>query len=565
MKRTFLKLLLLLWVVLEFSTFSFAQDSKLSISGGAGTNLEWYNFTSSDTSRVGRRPPFNYNFFINPVIQIGEKVSIPINFTVSKRQTNLLLPLPKEQSPLEYLTNPNNDVGLHPTFDWATFHIGAHTPKISDLTIGNIPIFGAGIDLNPGKFRFAASTGFSSLGVEADSSLNILGVYRRQFQAVKIGVGTRDKSGLYFNLVRVKDKEESVDSPLSFVAPEEGLVASTDLQLKLGKHVTLEGELAGSAFTPDANETMMNDSSDFIIAIPEQLMPTRQNTRMDWAAKAKLGFDFDPFGISFNADRIGAGFKSLGYPFQQSDILDLTVSPRFNLFNNKFILNGTAGYRVDNLSSTKLASTTNFIAAANANAIFSKQFNVSANYANYGIRNNVDNDTLKVEYLSSNLSVTPSFRFGNEANKHFLSFTWSKSEFEDLNLLTGQQNNNNNTVFSALYSLSNEKWSLGLNASHINNQQFQGDIRIFTSGLRLAYNDKDKRLQISTALNRVQSSYFGSDPDKQWIIRPDIRWGLNKKLSLNIRGSLNFYQYGSRRDTESFQEQRLQTGLNYQF
>ena len=85
-----------------------------------------------------------------------------------------------DQRPLDYILDPRNNVGLHPSWEWGKLEIGTHTVDYSELSSGNVPIFGLGFDLNPGKFRFAASYGYANTAIEINNGFGIQPEYRQR-------------------------------------------------------------------------------------------------------------------------------------------------------------------------------------------------------------------------------------------------------------------------------------------------------------------------------------------------------------------------------------------------
>jgi len=552
---------LTLLFVTGFCLTIFSQaEKKFSISGNFGFTTEFYDFNTTDSTLRPRRPDFNYRLFFNPVFHFGKKFSVPVSLVATKRFSNAYLPLPSYDNPLRSLTNPNNAIGLSPTFGWATFHMGSHTADFSELSTGNLPIFGAGIDLRPGNWRIAYSNGMANWALQPDTTLNLQGTYQRRLQAVKLGWG-EDKSYFYLNTTKISDNENSVKDAAR--KPEEAALFTAEFGLELSKYISGKVEIGACAFTKNKYAEGIEDKR--IEFMPDFLFQANETTRLDYASIFALSVDYPTWGISVQQKKIGAGYVPLGFGFMESDVLDRTVSPRLQLFKNKFILNASGGIREDNLSGTKISTTKRLILSGNVMALFTKSFSVSANYANYGARNNLDNDTLRLEFVSKNLSVTPVYRIQGKSASHTVSATYALSDFEDKNLFSGELAANKTETYSGSYSLGIQQFSLTASGTLMHNARSTGDLDITTMTLQPGYGFFKRKMNTSVGFVYAIIAQEGFTDSKRFIVRPKIRWRLTPKLTLNLQGSLHTYKYGTVRNNASYDESYLQTGITKSF
>ncbi len=553
-------LIILLLSLIPFFLFS---QKKVDLSGNLGFQLEFYELDAADTSKLARRMPFNYRFFLNPVIKISDKFSIPFNFSISRRQATAILPRPPDQAPIDYIKDPLNNVGIHPTFNWGEFHIGTHVPNYSELSVGNLPIFGVGFDINPGPLRVAASTGYSSWGIKADSLNQIKGIYKRKLQSAKIGLGKKNKSGIYVNYVKAEDiPEDFIES--KNLGPEENALLSSNFELKFSSKLSLTGELAGSIFTPNSLEQTLEDTSSTALSFINFLMPPKIGTFSDFGAVSKFAFNSTNFGLSLNFKHLGAGFKSLGFPFQESDIQDITISPRIHLFKNKMILNGELGYRQNNISDTKLNQTTNALISANCNLAISKHLNLNGNYTNFGLENGIEDDTLKVNFISENWSIAANINFKTGTINNIIVLSYNNASFKDLNVVTGINNNNNTNSYLASYSFQKNKFSLTLTGNRIFNNQIIRDLDILALSCNLSYKIDKPKLKISTRFGYNTTHFDQLFTNTQFIIRPSIGWQMHENINLNFSGFFN--QFSNDTDPlKAYNETLFSTNLTCNF
>lgn len=534
-------------------------QSNVQVNGSAGVTTELYQFNPSDSTMLPRRPDFNYRIFFNPTVRIGDKVSIPFELYLTKRQPNAMLPLSSSRS----LTDLNNRIGIHPTFGWATFHAGTHEVQFSELSTGDLPVFGWGVDFRPGKFRVAYSQGLTRSVFEGDTTLNLRPQWQQKIQALKIGSGSKEGSFWYANIVKRSDDMASLTDAAYASKATEGLLFTTDFQLRLASRIIFNGEIGSSAFTRDLSADSLADHG--LSFMPASIFQVNQSTRADAAGKGKLDFNYEQWGLSLQAKYLGPGYEPLGYAFMETDVFDLTISPRLRLFNNRFTVNASVGQRRDNLADTKLATTKRLIALVNTNIVLDK-FSFSAQYNNYGMRNNVDNDTLKLEFVSSNFSVTPSYRFKSDNGAfHSCSVSFNKSVFEDKNLLTGTYSNNNTTSINGHYNLVFKQLNAGAAISFMDNKRINGDFHIFSGSLRFGHSFFERKLNVNTSVgySLVQHSLFTSD--NRFFVRPSVRYKLENKTELFLNGNFRLFKYGSQREGVSFSESLVRLGARASF
>lgn len=562
-KIPFYSLVALLLQCIQADAQEVKKKEKI-ISGVLGAKVEGYDYNTNDTLFRSSYLPFNYRLYVSAKLRLHKKLSIPFSFTYSKRQFNTVLPQLPEQSPLEFIQDPRNNIGLHPTYnDWATFHLGTHTPNYSELSTGNTPIFGLGFDLKPKKFRLAGSYGYTNLAVEHDTSINALGAYKRQLTAFKVGYGKEENSNLNLNFVKAKDLVSSINSDSSLLNPQEGLVASMDYKIKINKNIKLYGEIAGSAFT---NSMFVQTTENGLISfIPSSLLDVNQTTRFDVSAYSSLDFGFKKWGLIFSAKQIGAGYKSLSFPYMLTDYRDFTVSPRLMLLKSKIIINGTVGYRTDNLSETKVATNNTLLINTSINMSVIKNVGIGLNYTNFGQENTIDNDTLKVNFLSESYGVFANYKFKTKEINHVLNGLYSVSKFQDFNLFTGATANNNTTSVGGGITSQFEKLYTGLNYMYSLNKQFNGDIKVNHIEVKAGYRIKKHKLDFSCALALQKTQLFSFTEDNIYSLKPRVKWSASKKVKIQVEGRLRTLNYGNRRDYSNTQDVYASIGLTKQF
>ena len=123
------------------------------------------------------------------------------------------------------------------------------------------------------------------------------------------------------------------------------------------------------------------------------------------------------------------------------------------------------------------------------------------------MRNNMDNDTLKLEFISNNFSLPPSYRFKFKGGiYHSISISFSKNSFKDKNLFVSEFGSNNATSLNSNYSMVFGKMNIGASFMMMSNKRQNGKLQIFSGNIRIA----KKMTGIETLVNHRQEVAFVS-------------------------------------------------------
>ncbi len=383
-----------------------AQEKKLKLSGNAGVYSDLYDFsTNNPNGMLARRPPFSGRLVVNLALQY-KNFSLPVSLSLANKQFSTVYPVFPSDNLWLFISNPSNRVGISPKYKWIEMQLGTFTPSYSELTLGDVPVFGAGIQLTPKAFRFSLCKGISKPLVAADSSKNILGSYQQQIMAAKLGFGREDKSHLYLIAAIMQEDTSQAEKTNASVRATECRQAAIHTRLNFGKKLWIGSELSASAFTRDLNSSVY-PSSEIPIQIPKTILQIRSSTRLDYAGIASLNKEGEVFACKVQLKYLGDGFVPVGYPMMQTDRIDITLSPRFNLGKGKFIVQGSIGQRLNNLSKDKLSQATQTLGSLNFSANLSESFSLSGNYSNFGFKNSIDNDTFKINLINLSYGISP--------------------------------------------------------------------------------------------------------------------------------------------------------------
>jgi len=238
----------------------FAKNFQLS--GEAGVYGELYKTNSS----YSYRPSSSGRIYLRPSFNLFNTFSTSFDLLLSTEGNSAKQNI--------------NQIGLNPSWSWGTAHLGDLNQSFSDLTLNGILVRGAGIEINPGVFRFAAVGGYTKRAVSGGAED---GSFDRVLYGAKIGIGK--EQGSYFDLmfVRTKDEISSLPKPKSSItvtAPngddvwpigsEQTITWSSS---KLAGNVKIELSTDGGATFKSILDATPNDGYETIIV---NALPTAQ-------------------------------------------------------------------------------------------------------------------------------------------------------------------------------------------------------------------------------------------------------------------------------------------------
>jgi hypothetical protein len=570
----------LLLCVEAFSQDTTKKKNPFSISGNMGVTYEGYglNVNPSGSGIYSPRRPWNQlRFQFQPTMKWGKNFTLPFNINIAAIPTNFAGPFSgfvsggPGQTIGQWLMNPMNNIGLNPKYKWAELQLGTQYLKYSDLSTGDIGVFGAGFDLRPGDFLIKFFTGTSQPGIDyippPGSPPGITGAYKRTHWMFQLG---KEKEGKYktaFTFAKGIDKVNSVTSPPLTTLPQESFVLSFLLDKYFNKGWYFKTELAQGFYTADVNAPLSPTSLSF-----KPFIDARTSTIRDFAAEGSIGKKSTSYDIGAAVKYIGAGFKTTGYPFMQPDHLDYTVNTRFSAWQNKMNVIASVGGRKNNLSNTTLASD-QFIANINWFTQFTNQFNVNINYNNFGFQAGSSTSIFGVKNVSNDLSINPTYTWTTKTMNHLLSLNYSYSKYKERLLVapfTITDNNTHTAILTYVPVYFNKEITPDFSVMYFNNTIPTVKNKLFTISSSLGMPMAKKKVQLRGQLQYTLGKINTFTANNNFIASCNIDCKLNKKLSWNNFLSTNYFKYGNELGSlplvgANYLESNIRTGLQYKF
>ncbi|OUS18069.1 hypothetical protein A9Q93_04020 [Nonlabens dokdonensis] len=552
-------------------TVSYAQKEEqkklpVQLTGSIGFNYDYYSFYQENYSSF--RPRFPENLLrLNAQMSInfGKHFSIPISVNVTNQEVLYNLPSVPDESPLDYIQNPANNLSINPKYKWAQGFFGTQTPQYTPLTTGDIPMFGLGMEINPGSFILSAAFGTSQRAIEPDISLNIPGAYEQSITMARIGVGKLEGSKFTVNVVRVRDHINSVTIDPIGIEPIEGITVSPYAEFKLFKKLQIRTETAGSIFTSDLFNNGTIDE-DYVTAV-EDVITINASSTADFAHNSRIDWKGDKFQIGGEVQYIGPGFLPVGYRFVERDILDYKVNTGMKLFKDKLNLTGSFGIRTNNLNNTKLSSSERVISNVNVFAQVTESFSLNVNYSNFGFNNDANILNQRIELINNSITVSPSYTIKGEKYLHLISGNVALNSFEQFDVVSNAFAKAENSTYSLNYNISflQIPLNIGLQSIYLENQLPTGDFNMLNYGLTASYKLLDKKLTPSIGFNYAHVDVPGFTTDNRSNFNLKLGYKLTKKLQCKLRYRYTNFSYGNSRPGGFLGQNRVQFSIQQRF
>lgn len=550
------------------------SKKSFSISGTAGVSYEYYGLSRKPTGWTGftpRKPWNQVRFNFTPNMQFGKNFSLPFNFNFAMKPTNYAGPYAgiKKQNFSQFITNPMNSFGLNPKYKWAELQLGTQYLNYSDLSTGDIGVFGVGFDLRPGTYIFKFFTGLSQQGVNYfNGPPTVNGAYKKKNWMFSLGKAREGKYEMAFNFVKAKDDSNSVVTRPITIKPQEGFTMSFvgKAFIKGGWYVNAEG--AQSYYTKNLLLPIDTTKQSF-----KPFIEAHTSTVKDYAGDLGFGRRSKNFDIGAKLKYIGAGFQTPGYPFMLPDRFDYTLNTRFNAWKDstggyKMNVVASVGQRVNNVSNTTLKAK-QFIGNLNWFTQFNEHWNLNVSFNNFGFETPSGINPYGIKNVSNDLGVNPSYTWGNDKVIHLASLNYNYSKYDERDVMTGltTSNNTHTALLTYVPTFLTKNISPDFSLMYFYNSMpgFKLTLITFSCGASMQALKKKMNLRAQLQYNYSKTNSFKNN--NNLIASLTCDWKVSKKLTWNTFISTNQFKYGNEiiPNNASYLETNFRTGFQYRF
>ncbi len=341
----------------------------LKVSGVISANSVFYN-----SNQNASRKPFSY--FTQGALNFNiYGFSIPVSYSYTNQDSQLGYQLPFSLKRLS----------LHPTYKWATAHIGSVNMNFSPYTLNGHQFTGGGLELSPKKkpFKVKLMGGRLLKATQDDNNPRTQPAFERIGYGIDAAYEFK-KFNLEIIAFYAKDKLNSLDSipENKNVLPQENLVTSFKSKIKFSRKFTFDIEYANTLLTKDLRSNTVNSSKSI-------LLKKRTSTATYNAFKSNLNYILGKSTLNIGYERIEPGYKTLGAYFFNNDFENVTFNTTSSLFKNKVAISLTLGQQRDDLNGEKINKTSRTIAAINTTYNVNERLTITGAFSNLNSFTNV--------------------------------------------------------------------------------------------------------------------------------------------------------------------------------
>lgn len=557
-----MKTILLFCLLILFLPGLAQEKNVFSANGTVGIFQDWYSLHSTPKDSVlPRRPSSLTRIQFAPTFNIGP-ISLPFNINITTKQTNVVTPQIPNQNINQFLQNPLNNVSFNPSYKWAQLLLGTQLPRFSELTAGDLTAFGAGFKLTPDKYRITFFHGISQRAIEPDTANFINGIYKQTLTAFQLGYGKEEETYINFNIVRAKDDTNSVSQKPAGINPKEGVTTSFDGQKKFKQGWFVKGEAAGSVFNRNLLSVLPDSSNPKFL-----FFNAKDNFHSGYAGSFSTGKETSQYSVSVKAKYLDENFIPAAYPFALTDIFEYTLNSSFKAWKQKINFTGSIGQRFNNISGNASTTSKQLIGNANLNVQFDDNWSLNTSFSNYGFRNINTNTQQKIENISSDFSISPTYAKQTDRIYHLVTASYNRSHFKDYDYITTISSTNNSTLVLFLYSQTYLLIPLNVTGSisYFKNKSSFGDYSLGNVSFEMGYRFDKNKLSTNIRFDYSSIQFMGYTSNTNLLTTLSLKYKVRKDLLFTLQGMVNIFNYGTERPGISYTEDILRTSLVYNF
>jgi len=534
---------------------SLVKAKPFSWTGSVGTNMTVYSVKGIEN----RMNPFHYGFYGNFNMQIFEEFDIPVSFNYNQFGFDI--------------QKPFYQFGISPKYKKIQLHLGHRNMFFNQYSLAGHTFFGAGIEFNPGKFRFAAMRGRlrEPLLLDVTQSQNFTNPqFKRSGWGIKLGVGSF-QNHIDLMLFKAKDDpmsienweentyQNSIPGQTGKFAPAENMILGITSKWTLFKNISFGLEAGASLYTDDVTRESID--------APLPFFDIKSASVLKWAGKTYVNIPIKTFNLNAAYERIMPDYYSMGMYNFVNDMENITLSPGFSLWSGKASFNGMIGIQRNNLDGSRSESTKRLINNFSATIAPKPEYGIQLNYTNFSFNQQPQaillNDTFLIKQINTSWSVMPYVNLSKDTSlQQTINGAYIVQNVEDLNPVTREFGNLSTKMITATYSFTNFKGYQvggGLNYTSI-------DAALFTNvlqGVNLLAGRNKPKSGISVNLNcQINFTKVNGESDGT-LISAGANGSVLFAEKHNFRLNLNWLRSDSKK-FESYNELIFNMGYNFQ-
>ncbi len=451
-----------------------ADLKRVKLSGGLSVNSLYNSYNP-----VGTNP---LSYFVSGSLNLELLgTAIPINLSYSSRKFTY-------SQPFSY-----NQIGIHPTYKWATAHLGMVSMMFSPYSLNGHQFNGAGFDLAPGKWKI--STMYGRLIKAQEATTSTPAAYQRKGMGLK-AAWQNDKYRAGVTTFYASDNPNSVQVPTMNPIDTTGgqvLQPTAQANFVLGVNVganlfnclQFDVELTNSLL--ERNRTVTEKGAGNSVA--GVFWRPNATAESYYAVKGTLNGILKRSNtiIGVGYERVDPNYQTLGGYFFTNDFTNVTLNFAQPFLNGKINTSGSVGVQWDDLKSVKSSAQRRWVGNVSIVATPSPKLNLTLNYSNFQAYTFIRSNLLDISRLSP------------------------LEQIDTLNFTQITQNVSANVLYQLRNTESNLQ-SVSVNATVMGVANKQGDIvrmgqlsQIYNGTVSYSYGLPKQNLTLTTGVNMMNS------------------------------------------------------------
>ena len=512
------------------------KNKPVRLTGGASAS----SIVNGGNGEQGR-DAFTYYLNGNLNLNFYNQVNLPFTFSLTNSGSSYKLP-----------SSPNR-LSIHPSYKWATAHIGDVSMTFSPYTLNGHMFTGGGVELTPEGWEFAAMYGRLQKAVEFDEAQPaFLPTYKRMAYGVKVG-RIKKNYQVSINILSAKDNISSLTfAPDTLgITPMENLAGSISFLYKPFDFIELSGEYGLSLLTTDRRSP--DDDRNGILGL---WSGSNMSSAYYKAFKGQVNYITETGRFGLGYERIDPGYKTLGAYYFTNDLENITVNAFQSFWHNKMSASLSIGYEHDDLEKKKASSSSRVVSSLSITGNFSERINAMVSYSNFQAYTNVRSnfELINQENQLDRLDTLNFVQLSQSANLNLnLVVKKTKDQMHNLNINLSYQDAANKqggvyhpgSVTEMINASSSYSWSfvesgLSLNgAVNFNNSKVL-NANTITWGPTLGVSSKllKKKVNLASSLSYNTGHLKGIKQNEVMLLRVNSSYSPIKKHNINL--SYNF-------------------------
>ena len=365
----------------------FKVNGNVSVTGsyyGANTN---YGIT-----------PWNYAIVGSVNFSLFNLIQIPFTLNITNSGINYTYP------------NLPNRFAIHPSYKWATLHVGDISMSYSPYTLSGHQFTGIGVDLKPDNWEASVMFGRMQRAVEYDS-LNTLTAVPAAYKRLGVGAKLKYNHAKFYlggNVFLAKDDITSLKwQPDSLgILPKQNIAGAVEAGLSIVKNLQLSVNYGFSILYNDIRN-IENDPANTYHAV-----------------KADISYSIKSHKIGVGYERIDPQYQTLGAYYFNSDLENYTLQYAGTMWKDKMNLSARAGVERNNILNDKDNKEIRFVGSMQLDIKPIENLQLSASYSNFQTHQRVksqfdyinefdaieNSDTLNYQQVSHQADIAASYQ-----------------------------------------------------------------------------------------------------------------------------------------------------------